>query len=116
MVGILNNLTGTFLPMLDLKTLVESGITDFNVTIKYQDLLSLTDSIVERILDEIVPAAGENAVERLMTKQEVMEKFGVCHTTLHNWNKSGVLVPVKVGRKIHYRQGDVQELLARKGR
>ena len=50
-----------------------------------------------------------------MTKQEVMEKFGVCHTTLHNWAKSGVLVPVKVGRKIHYRQGDVKELLARKG-
>ena len=101
--------------MLDLKTLVESGITDFNVTIKYQDLINFTDKIVERVLDEIIPVAGENATERLMTKQEVMEKFCVCHTTLHNWAKSGVLVPVKVGRKIHYRQGDVQELLARKG-
>lgn len=102
--------------MLDLKTLVESGITDFNVTIKYQDLITFTDRIIERVLDEIVPAAGENAVERLMTKQEVMEKFGVCHTTLHNWNKAGVLVPVKVGRKIHYRLGDVQELLIRRSK
>ena len=45
--------------MLDLKNLVESGITDFNVTIKYQDLVNFTDKIVERVLDEIIPVAGE---------------------------------------------------------
>lgn len=102
--------------MLDLKTLVESGITDFNITIKYSDLLMLGDRLVEKILDEIVPVAAENAVEKLLTKQEVMEKFGVCHTTLYNWEKNHVLIPVKVGRKIHYRLGDVQALLERRGR
>ena len=71
--------------------------------------------LVERILDEVCPMAAENAVEKLLTKSEVMEKFGVCHTTLYNWDKSGVLVPVKVGRKIHYRLGDVQALLERRG-
>jgi len=101
--------------MLDLKTLVESGITDFNVTIKYSDLQTFCDNIVERILDEVIPPAKENAVEVLLTKQEVMEKFGVCHTTLYNWEKNHVLIPVKVGRKIHYRLGDVQALLDRRG-
>ncbi len=37
-----------------------------------------------------------------------MEKFGVCHTTLWNWARTGVLIPVKVGRKIHYRLSDVK--------
>lgn len=101
--------------MLDFKTLVENGITDFNITIKYADLVMLGDRLVEKILDEIVPIAADNAVEKLLTKQEVMEKFGICHTTLHNWAKTRVLVPVKVGRKIHYRLGDVQELLKRRG-
>lgn len=101
--------------MSDLRTLVESGITDFNVTIKYSDLQMLEDRLLERILDEVVPVAKENAVEKLLTKQEVMAKFGVCHTTLYNWEKNGVLIPVKVGRKIHYRLGDVQALCAKRG-
>lgn len=75
----------------------------------------LGDRLVARILDEVCPVAAENAVERLLTKAEVMEKFGVCHTTLYNWDKSGLLIPVKVGRKIHYRLGDVQALLDRRG-
>lgn len=101
--------------MIDISTLIESGITDFNVTIKYSDLVMLGDRLVERILGEVCPVAAENAVEKLLTKSEVMAKFGVCHTTLHNWAKSEVLVPVKVGRKIHYRLGDVQALLERRG-
>ena len=100
---------------MDLKTLLDAGITDFNVTLKFTDLLMLGDMLVEKILHEIVPVATENAVEKLLTKQEVMEKFGVCHTTLWNWDKSKLLVPVKVGRKIHYKLGDVQKLLERRG-
>lgn len=101
--------------MIDINTLIESGVTDFNITIKYSDLVLLGDRLVERILDEVCTVAADNAVEKLLTKAEVMEKFGVCHTTLYNWDKTGVLVPVKVGRKIHYRLGDVQALLARRG-
>ena len=100
---------------MDLKTLLDAGITDFNVTLKFTDLLMLGDMLVEKILQEIVPVATENAVEKLLTKQEVMEKFGVCHTTLWNWDKAKLLVPVKVGRKIHYKLGDVQKLLERRG-
>ena len=85
------------------------------MTLKFTDLLMLGDMLVEKILQEIVPVATENAVEKLLSKQEVMEKFGVCHTTLWNWDKSKLLVPVKIGRKIHYRLGDVQQLLQRRG-
>lgn len=101
--------------MIDINTLVAAGITDFNVTLKYEDLVAMNDNLIEKILDKIVPAAADSAVDKLLTKPEVMQKFGVCHTTLHNWAKSGVLVPVKVGRKIHYRLGDVQELLKKRG-
>ncbi len=101
--------------MLDIATLVESGINDFNITVKYSDLVSLGDHLVERILKEVVPVAVDNDTEKLLTKPEVMEKFGVCHTTLWNWARTGVLIPVKVGRKIHYRLSDVKKLLERRG-
>ena len=45
--------------MLDIATLVESGINDFNITVKYSDLVSLGDHLVERILKEVVPVAAE---------------------------------------------------------
>ena len=101
--------------MLDISTLVDSGITDFNITVKYSDLVSLGDHLVERIIKEVVPVAVDNDTEKLLTKPEVMEKFGVCHTTLWNWTRTGVLIPVKVGRKIHYRLSDVKKLLERRG-
>lgn len=101
--------------MLDIATLVESGINDFNITMKYSDLVSLGDHLVERILKEVVPVAAEKETEKLLTKPEVMEKFGVCHTTLWNWARTGVLIPVKVGRKIHYRLSDVKKLLDCRG-
>ena len=47
----------------------------------------LGDRLVERILGEVCPVAADNAVEKLLTKPEVMQKFGVCHTTLHNWGQ-----------------------------
>ena len=97
--------------MIDLQTLVSNGVTDFTITVKFSDLVMLGDHLVERILDQVVPAAAENATEKLLTKQEVMHKFGVCHTTLWNWARTNVLVPVKVGRKIHYRLSDVQKVL-----
>ena len=41
--------------MIDINTLIESGVTDFNITIKYSDLVLLGDRLVERILDEVCP-------------------------------------------------------------
>lgn len=61
--------------MIDINTLIESGVTDFNITIKYSDLVLLGDRLVERILDEVCPIAADNAVEKLLTKAEVMPKM-----------------------------------------
>ena len=42
--------------------------------------------------------------------------FGVCPTTLWNWERTGYLVPVKMKRKIFYRRADVDRLIIERGR
>jgi hypothetical protein len=39
-----------------------------------------------------------------------METLGVSSTTLWQWDKSRYLVPVKIGRKVFYRKGDIDKL------
>ena len=47
----------------------------------------------------------------LITKKEAMTGFNVSHTTLWKWQKSGYLVPVKVGKRVYYRRADIENLI-----
>lgn len=46
-------------------------------------------------------------LEGLVSRKDVMVRLGVSHTTLNNWEKDGILVPVVIGRKQFYRKNDV---------
>lgn len=41
------------------------------------------------------------------------EMLGVSRTTLYNWEKSGYLIPVRIGRKVLYRAADIEEISAK---
>ena len=45
-----------------------------------------------------------------ITKKEVMIGFHVSHTTLWKWQKSGYLVPIKVGKRVYYKRADIEQL------
>ena len=74
--------------MTNLLELINSGVTDVTVNVKLADLVELIKQTIEAAKAELLPAMGSAAQEVLLTKKEVMEKFGVCHTTLWNWNKN----------------------------
>ncbi len=46
----------------------------------------------------------------MITKKDVMDGFGITHTTLWKWEKKGYLTPVRVGRKVYYKREDIQKL------
>lgn len=105
--------------MTNLLELINSGVTDVTVNVKLADLVELVELIkqtIEAAKAELLPAMVSAAQEVLLTKKEVMEKFGVCHTTLWNWNKNKILIPVKVGKKVCYRQSDVERLILERDR
>lgn len=46
----------------------------------------------------------------LLTPTEVTEKYCVSKVTLWRWDKMGLLVPIKMGRKSFYRQSDIERV------
>ena len=102
--------------MTNLLELINSGVTGITLNVTPEDLLYLVKQTIEAAKAELLPAMVSAAQEVLLTKKEVMEKFGVCHTTLWNWNKNKILIPVKVGKKVCYRQSDVERLILERDR
>ncbi len=47
----------------------------------------------------------------MLSLYDVMAKFNVSKPTLWRWQKTGYLVPIKIGRKLFYRVSDVSKLM-----
>lgn len=107
---------GTKILMTNILELLKSGVTDLTLNIKGEDLLTFADSLITKAKEQLLPVMVSAAKEQLLSKKEVLEKFNVCPTTLWNWSKSGYLVPVKIGRKVNYRQTDIERLIIERGR
>ncbi len=102
--------------MTNILEILKSGVTDLTLNIKGEDLLTFADSLIAKAKEQLLPVMVSAAQEQLLSKKEVLEKFNVCPTTLWNWSKSGYLVPVKIGRKVSYRQADIERLIIERGR
>ena len=107
---------GTKILMTNILELLKSGVTDLTLNIKGEDLLTFAESLIAKAKEQLLPAMVSAAHEQLLSKKEVLEKFNVCPTTLWNWSKRGYLVPVKIGRKVSYRQADIERLIIERGR
>lgn len=107
---------GTKILMTNILEILKSGVTDLTLNIKGDDLLTFADSLIAKAKEQLLPVMVSAAQEQLLSKKEVLEKFNVCPTTLWNWSKSGYLVPVKIGRKVSYRQADIERLIIERGR
>lgn len=81
------------------------------VSLTADDLQDLLDSAIDRAKNELLPPLIASSHEQLLTKKEVMKKFGVCDTTLWHWRNKGYLEAVKVGRSVRYRQSDVERVM-----
>lgn len=101
--------------MINIMSLVESGATDLTLHIRPLDLVDFAYTLIGKYKAEICPQIVSAAKETLLSKKEVMEKFGVCSATLWNWEQSKTLIPVRIGRKVSYRQADVEQLIIKRG-
>lgn len=48
--------------------------------------------------------------DKLVPLKEVAEVLKVNRTTLYHWSKKGYLIPIKIGRKVFYRQNDINAI------
>lgn len=97
--------------MTDIISLIKSGAGGIMVTLSADDLLTVVELAIAKAKDEMMPLMVSAAQEELLTKKEVMEKFGVCDTTLWHWRNKGYLAAVKLGRSVRYRRSDVERVM-----
>ena len=103
--------------MTDLLNLIESGQSNLVVQVRGEDLLKFTQDLIARSAEqERIRIASNDDGSHLLTKEKVMNLLGVCSATLWQWEKKNYLIPVKAGRKVMYRKGDVDRILISKQR
>ncbi len=83
--------------------------TNVSITVTPIDLKEFAMYLIEQAQVNEREKAQE---EQFLTPDDVSAKIGVSTNTLWRWEKSGYLVPVKVGRKSRYKLSEVNALLA----
>lgn len=73
-----------------------------------QDLKNAIDASIQQAIQELMENMPMS--DKLVPLKEVAETLNVSRCTLNRWNKDGYLVPIKIGRKVFYRQNDINEI------
>lgn len=104
--------------MVDIKFLIEnpSLAKDITLQIKGSTLLQFADKLSDATAKKVEQRIkAENKPDKLLTRQQVSKIFGVNVSTLHRWESKGILIPIRLGRKVRYRNSDVEELIKKRG-
>ncbi|MCI6671522.1 MAG: MerR family transcriptional regulator [Prevotella sp.] len=76
-------------------------------------MINFIKSIVEDSMKKVIQnKMYENVVvNQLLTTEQLCKRWGICRTTLHTWEKNGIISPVQTGgRKKMYSIQDVREV------
>lgn len=86
-------------------TMTGTGVLEFARAMKQ---LSLEE--IERAQNAEHASLFPGVDASLIPKKQIMTGFKVSHTTLWKWQKSGYLVPVKIGKQVYYKRDDIERL------
>lgn len=96
----------------ELLNVLECSNASIRIEVSGEDLKQFADFLLSRGAD----MARDRLLseESYLSKKDVLEKFGICDTTLWHWQRSGYLIPCKIGKKILYNKNDVDSLLSKR--
>jgi len=74
-----------------------------------QYLLNASDleSVVKKVLHEVLNELGPKDEDKLLTVAETVELLKIDRTTLWRWEKAKYLVPVRLGNRVRYKESDI---------
>ena len=93
---------------MNINELLTSG-ANVAVTVTPTDLKEFALCLIEETL---AAKNQDSEPETYMTPDEVANTIGVSKNTLWRWERTGYLVPVKIGRKSLYKRSKVDSLLS----
>jgi predicted DNA-binding transcriptional regulator AlpA len=93
---------------MNIQNLIENG-ANISVSVSPIDLKEFGLSLIDEAKKK-----AEKETETFLTARECAKMCGVTLNSLWRWEKSGYLVPRRVGRKVFYAKSDVNNLLSYK--
>lgn len=67
---------------------------------------------IKEVVKDLLPEPqSQTTTDRLLTRKEVCEMLQVSLVTIHNWTKSGILNPYRIGNKLRFKESEVLEAL-----
>jgi hypothetical protein len=72
------------------------------------------EKLIPRLNDIVQKEVAKNMERKfpkLYTREQVMEMLHVGETTLWNWEKKEILVPVRVGKNVLYTEDEIKRVL-----
>ena len=112
--GIVIIQTAIEINMQDFLDMLNEGRAHVKVEMSAEDLKAFSDDLIRRAKDELGSMVEAAKKERMLTKAEVKELFGVCDATLWHWANKGILKPVKTGNKVLYPEYEVRKALGQR--
>lgn len=102
--------------MINISNLIEQG-GSVRLEVKPDDLEAFAESVAQKM--EVVwqkKLEDEKAAEeeKLLTTKEAIKMLGICNSTIINWAKSGILIPVWSGGKKKFALSDVKRAMRRR--
>ncbi|REE82996.1 helix-turn-helix protein [Lutibacter oceani] len=81
-------------------------------TIQIQEITvdELADKVAEKLLSKIEVYLKEYATkndETLLTRKEASSFLKIDQSTLWNWSKKGILVPLGIGNRVYYKKQEI---------
>ena len=65
---------------------------------------------LKKVSDLITKTPKDENSDKALTRDEVCKLLDVSYTTLHNWNRDGILVNQKHGRRVYYSKASVMSM------
>jgi len=78
-----------------------------NLTVNAKDLMNFGEKIADRTAKTIL----ENKEEKIFSRNQVIEKFGICSATLWRWEKMNLIESKKIGNRKFYPESEIKRLL-----
>ena len=67
-------------------------------------------SELQKVKELISTTPKDENSDKALTRDEVCKLLDVSYTTLHNWNRDGILVNQKLGRRVYYSKASVMSM------
>ena len=84
---------------------------EINLTVKARELFEFGQQIAERTVKSFL----EKHEEKVYSRQQVIEKFGICSATLWRWEKMNLVERKKIGNRNFYSESEIKRLTSKEG-